>query len=55
LTNIRARKRNQHAKIDGDVESDESGPDEYRCDQNLDTDCISKMDGNNSEKVDGWK
>jgi DNA ligase 4 len=46
----RARKGNQHARIDGDVESDESGPGEHQYDQNPDTDGISKMDGNNSEK-----
>jgi hypothetical protein len=46
----RATKGNHHANIDGDVESDESGLDEHRYDQKLDTDCISKMDGNNSEK-----
>jgi DNA ligase 4 len=46
----RARKGNQHARIDGDVESDESGPGEHQYDQKPDTNGISKMDGNNSEK-----
>ncbi|GJN01825.1 hypothetical protein PR202_ga19126 [Eleusine coracana subsp. coracana] len=45
----RARKGNQLVKID-DVESEESGPGEYQCDQKPDTDHISKVDRNKSEK-----
>ncbi|GJN26520.1 hypothetical protein PR202_gb14455 [Eleusine coracana subsp. coracana] len=45
----RARKGSQLVKID-DVESEESGPGEYQCDQKPETDHISMVDGNNSEK-----
>lgn len=46
----RARRGNQHAKI-GDVESEESGPGETGQDyQKLDTDYISRMEEDNSDK-----
>ena len=41
----RARKGNQQAKIDDDVESEESVPDKYQGDQNMDTDYISNEIG----------
>uniref|UniRef100_A0A0A9BLA4 DNA ligase IV n=1 Tax=Arundo donax TaxID=35708 RepID=A0A0A9BLA4_ARUDO len=46
----RARRGNKHAKIDDDVESEESGPGERPEDQKVDADYLSKMDEDTGDK-----
>ncbi|XP_062183911.1 putative DNA ligase 4 [Phragmites australis] len=53
LRRTRARGGNRHAKIDDDVETEESGPGECQYDQKLDADYISKMDEDSSDKDNG--